>query len=111
MITKEVMDPVVRQFRDEALPVIRKIFHPEKVLVFGSRAKGAGHDESDLDIIVVSDAFQNVPFIKRYGLIFRIVRFPVHVDYICYTPEEFEENQKNSVIIHDAMSGPVVALV
>lgn len=105
------LDKRVIQFRDEAVPIIDEHFHPEQILVFGSRAKNVQTDDSDLDVIIISEKFKDIPFIKRYGKIFSLIKFPIHVDYICYTPDEFEEIKTRSVIINDALSGPVIALV
>ncbi len=111
MTNPKILDPWVVKFRDEAVPLIKAIFHPKAILVFGSRIQNIQNEESDLDIIIVSDAFSGIPFISRYAMIFREIQFPIHVDYICYTPEEFEMAKNSSIIIHDAISGPHVALV
>lgn len=105
-----IQDPWVIRFRDEALPLIREKFRPIQILVFGSRAKGFQSDDSDLDVIIVSDLFKSIPFIKRYGMLFSLVKFPIHIDYICYTSDEFDAIKTRSIIIHDALSGPVITL-
>ena len=110
MIDAAVHDTWIIRFQKEALPLIWDRFHPKKVFIFGSRAKGVQTEESDLDIIIVSDYFRDIPFVKRYGMLFSLIKFPIHVDYICYTSEEFEDNKTRSVVIHDALTGPVVAL-
>ena len=111
MKNQEIMDPWVVKFRDEAVPLIKERFHPKTILVFGSRVQNIKDEESDLDIIIVSDSFSEIPFINRYAMIFKEIKFPIHIDYICYTPEEFEMAKTSSIIIHDAISGPHVALV
>ena len=72
-------------------------------MLFGSRAQGKAREESDLDVIIISDEFRNIPFIKRMTTIRRAVRFPKHVDYLCYTPEEFENIKTTSSIVMDAL--------
>lgn len=95
-------DRWVEKFKKEALPKLEKEFKPEKVLVFGSRAKGVAREDSDIDVIVISSYFGDIPFLKRMPLVLRTVQFPKHVDYICYTAEEYERLKKESSVIMDA---------
>src|SRR5437762_1625203 len=45
----------MRVIRDYALRVAER-FQPEKIILFGSRAYGAPHEDSDVDILVVMPA-------------------------------------------------------
>lgn len=111
MKEQRFQDQRVKQFNEEAVPVIIEHFNPQQILVFGSRAKNSQNEESDLDVIIISEKFKEIPFTKRYGRLFSLIKFPVHIDYICYTPEEFESIKNRSIVIDDALSGPVIALV
>lgn len=101
-------DPLVKQFVEQALPRLRDALQPELVLLFGSRARGTSRAESDLDIIVVSRAFEGMHFLKRMPFLLRLVRFPRHGDFPCYTPEEFERIQQISSIVGEAVREGVV---
>ena len=57
-------------------PKIIAELRPEKILLFGSRIKGTADENSDIDVIVVSNAFANTPFIERMSLILKMIRFP-----------------------------------
>jgi hypothetical protein len=35
--------------------------------------------------------------------VLEVVRFPKHIDYLCYTPEEFARIQSTSSVVGDAM--------
>ncbi len=96
-------DVWVEKFRKIAIPKLEKEFKPEKIILFGSRAKGTAKENSDLDVIVISTSFDKMPFLRRMPLVLRKVSFPKHVDYICYTPSEFKKMKKESAIIKDAM--------
>jgi len=96
------VDRLIEKFRREALPKLIKEFKPEKVLLFGSRVTGDARRESDIDLIVISSSFKNIPFIKRMPLVLKKVTFPTHVDYICYTREEYENIKDASSVIMDA---------
>ena len=97
----------LEKFRREALPLIRYHIHPVKVVAFGSRIRGNATEESDIDIIIISDRFREIPFLERMPWMLKHVPFPKHVDYLCYTPEEFERIKNTSSIIIDAMVEPL----
>jgi len=101
-------DPLVKQFIEQALPRIRAQLKPKLVLLFGSRARGTAHEYSDIDIIVVSKAFEGMHFLKRMPFMLRLVRFPRHIDFLCYTPAEFAQIQHMSAIINEALREGVV---
>lgn len=96
-------DPWIERFRKEAVPKIRKEFKPEKIILFGSRVRGNAREDSDIDVVIISASFSGTPFLKRMPLMLKKVSFPKHIDYICYTPQEFKKIRNESVIIKDAM--------
>ncbi|MFQ6107209.1 MAG: nucleotidyltransferase domain-containing protein [Thermoplasmata archaeon] len=96
-------DAWIERFKKEALPRIVREIKPAKVFLFGSRATGHAREESDLDIIVISEHFKGVRFLRRMEMLLRIARFPKHVDYLCYTPEEFERIKSSSSLIESAI--------
>jgi predicted nucleotidyltransferase len=62
-------------------------------LLFGSRARGDEHGESDYDLNIVSPTFAAIPRVERsLGLreLWRDVGGEGAMDLICLTPEEFE---------------------
>jgi predicted nucleotidyltransferase len=101
-------DMWIERFRKEVLPKIIEEFHPEKVILFGSRTKGEAKEESDIDIIIVAKIFRSTPFLKRMPMVLRKTRFPKHVDYLCYFPEEFDRVKKTSSVVMDALENSIV---
>jgi len=73
---------------------IAEKFDPERIILFGSNITGKSSEESDLDLIIVKKS--NLPRQKRgievrrlfYGML-------LPLDLKIYTPEEFENEQKN----------------
>ena len=102
-----MIDRWVKKFQKEALPKLIKEFKPERVIIFGSRVRGTANKESDIDIIVISSYFANSPFLGRMPLVLRKVPFPKHVDYICYTPEEYDRIKNESSLIIDAQEDSI----
>lgn len=96
-------DKLVKQFKEIILPKIIKQYAPQTIIIFGSRLKGEAGVDSDLDVILVSEVFQKIPFIERMAVLLKKFDFPTHVDYICYTPEEFEKIKNRSSLVMDAL--------
>ena len=101
-------DPWIARFKKDALPKIKRAFKPQKVILFGSRVRGDAHEGSDIDVIMISSAFSGVPFVNRMAMVARKVRFPKHIDYLCYTPAEFRRIKTESAIIMDALDNAMV---
>jgi predicted nucleotidyltransferase len=95
------MDEWIEKFK-EVIPVLQKI-NPSKIIIFGSRARGDGKEDSDIDVIVVSDYFKGIPFLKRTPMLLRMIDFEKHIDFLCYTKDEFERIKDNSVIVSSAL--------
>jgi len=95
------MDKWIEKFK-EVIPVLQKI-NPSKIIIFGSRVRGDAKEESDIDVIVVSDYFKEIPFLKRMPMLLRMLSFEKHIDFLCYTKDEFERIKDNSVIVSSAL--------
>ncbi|MBI5701106.1 nucleotidyltransferase domain-containing protein [Candidatus Saganbacteria bacterium] len=77
------------------------------VFLFGSFATGKTHKDSDIDFIVISPDFKKMQFMKRLELLSHIqgadpVTRSVPMDIIGYTPEEFKNIDKKSIIMKKA---------
>ena len=64
-------------------------YHPDKVILFGSRARGDGRPDSDIDLLVISDKEKHLPRYKR-GLQLRVKLSDIRVpkDILFYTHED-----------------------
>ena len=101
----------LERFNHEVLPKLIAKFKPERILIFGSRIKGTANENSDIDIIIISNNFVNIPFMERMPLILKTIRFPKHIDFLCYSPKEFEKLKNNSsILIHALENGEDVKL-
>ena len=71
----------------------------ERMIVFGSLARGKFTKDSDIDLIIVSKSFRNKLFHKR-GLSFdKFWKIDYPFDFICLSPEEFENMRKRISIV------------
>lgn len=96
------VDERVERFRRTYLPRIVRKFRPTRVLVFGSRARGDALEHSDLDLIVVSEAFAGVPWLERSVRVLDAVWIPFGVELLCYTPEEYDRKRQELGIVRTA---------
>jgi len=87
---------------DNFISKIKKKYNPEKIILFGSRARGEHLEGSDYDILIVSSKFKHVPFLKRMELIYELWDGD-RLDVICYTPDEFEKKRKQIGIVKKAV--------
>ena len=74
-----------------------------KLVFFGSMAEGKGAKDSDVDLIVVSDAFKKYDFMQRAARMYDYWQAEVPVDFLCYTPKEFEALRKKVTIVSHAL--------
>lgn len=96
-------DTLLKQFMETAMPGIKAYLNPSQVVIFGSRIRGDADDDSDIDVIIVSDAFAGTPFIRRMAMVMKKIRFHRHVDFLCYTTAEFERIKHSSMIVSSAL--------
>lgn len=102
-----MVDSWIEKFQREAMPKLIEEFKPQKVIIFGSRVRGAARKDSDIDVIIISPDFAKIPFLKRMATVLKKVPFTKHVDYICYTPEEFDKIKNESSTIMDAIEDSI----
>ena len=74
----------------EIVARIRSAVQPERVVLFGSRARGTGRPESDFDLLVIKES--ELPRYKRSGPLYTaLADLPVEVEVMVYTPEEVRD--------------------
>jgi len=74
----------------EVVARIRDAVQPERVILFGSRARDEAHGESDYDFLVITESDQ--PRYRRSGPLYTMLAdLPVEVEVVVYTPEEVQE--------------------
>lgn len=79
-------DPVLREMVERLVATL----HPEKIYLFGSRARGEAGPDSDYDLIVVVSA-SDLPGYRRDQIAYRALRgLGVAKDVLVWTRDEFE---------------------
>ncbi|MBU3923792.1 MAG: nucleotidyltransferase domain-containing protein [Nanoarchaeota archaeon] len=83
---------IVKAFKE----ILSKKFNIGKLILFGSRARGDFREDSDFDLIVVSDEFEGVRSFKRAPELYSAWDSDNYsVDFICLTSSEFERMKDN----------------
>lgn len=87
-------------------------YEPERIILFGSRARGDADEHSDYDIIVIK--YTDSPFLDRLrDMVPYIVEFGRAAEILVYTPEEFEKMQdtclgfivqKEGIVLYESSS-------
>lgn len=73
------------------------------MILFGSRVHGKTGRDVDIDLVIVSPKFKKLDFFQRGAKMYDYwdLRYPV--DFLCYTPEEFNKLKKQITIVREAV--------
>ena len=93
----------VEEFREKYLERLVREFQPSLVLAFGSRVRGDSLKGSDLDLVLVSEAFAGVRFPQRAFEVMERLKVLESMDLLCYTAEEFERKKEEIGIVRTAV--------
>lgn len=80
-------------------PVIERVikclmaYDPEKIILFGSMARGDADEYSDIDLIIIKKTDQR--FVQRAVDVGSHIPLDLSVDLFVYTPEEFQVMVEN----------------
>jgi predicted nucleotidyltransferase len=78
-----------KEIESITIQIIEK-YEPEKIILFGSAARGESGFDSDADFLIIK---KETPFYgaDRIRELSRIVNRNIPVDFLVYRPEEFEK--------------------
>lgn len=98
--------------QDSILEMVRRIaaqFHPDKIILFGSHARGQARPDSDVDILIVMPV-EGSKRRKATEIDGALADRRIPLDLIVVTPEEFERarHQVGSVLRPAALEGLVL---
>ncbi|MEK6933646.1 MAG: nucleotidyltransferase domain-containing protein [Nanoarchaeota archaeon] len=87
---------------------LQKDFTIYKIILFGSRAAGTAREDSDVDLIIVSDDFEGMNIFKRGAKMYDYWKFMIPVDFICLTVKEFNALKKKISIVSTALEEGII---
>ncbi len=89
----------LRKFRDR----MSEHYPIAELILFGSMAGGEPREESDIDLIIVSERFKGMNFMKRAARAYDYWDLDYPVDFLCYTPGEFEDRKRRIGLVAQAI--------
>lgn len=93
---------------DKAVAVLSRLDEVRRISLFGSYAGGRRDLFTDLDILVLMDTAES--FLDRLPRLYALLRLPVDLDLLCYTPREwkslrdrpfFKEIRRREVVLYE----------
>ena len=92
--------PIVERELERIVTRLRTL-DPERIVLFGSFARGDFHEGSDIDLIVVMNTEQR--YIDRIGQVLATVDVTdFDVEPHVYTPTEYEELKRSGAVLVEA---------
>ncbi|HUW30845.1 MAG TPA: nucleotidyltransferase domain-containing protein [Planctomycetota bacterium] len=90
---------VVRKF----VKKIKSDLSVDRVIFFGSRTGGDFLAHSDIDLLIVSDDFENIDYDDRLKMMYDYWDSEYDVDFLCYTRKEFKKKSKMITTAREAV--------
>jgi predicted nucleotidyltransferase len=89
MISKELFDEEIQNIMEQLV----HLYKPQKVILFGSLAKGKVSQGTDIDLFIIK---REVPEcgVDRIRQLDTIIKYSLATDFIVYKPEEVEQRLK-----------------
>lgn len=75
----------------------------DKFILFGSRATQKFRNDSDFDVMIISEDFQDIPWYRRAVDLYMIWDRDYPLELLCYTPQEIEGRLERVGIVAEAM--------
>jgi len=85
---------------------LKKRMEIERLILFGSRARGDHFTTSDFDFVLVSEDFSGVPFVRRSSSLYALWTSRCDVEVLCYTPGEWRKlENKRGILLNSHRQG------
>ena len=90
--------------------IVRQIvekFHPQKIILFGSRAYGKADKDSDFDLMIIMETKERV--VQTAAKISASIDHPFPLDILVYTPSEVKKRLEwGDGLLYDAIKKGIV---
>jgi len=103
MVKKNVLD-LIQKYQSG---LEEQHVHIQKIILYGSWANGNAHDDSDIDVVVISNSFEGKGYWERIELLSQaIYKIFAPIEAVAMTQEEWD-NKSSSVYVY-AKDGEIV---
>lgn len=92
--------------RDELLEYLRhflRVIGAEEAYLFGSRARGEQLLNSDVDLLIIADAFDGIPFPRRLIQVHQHWSLPYFLEALPYTHQELTHLARSRGVVVAAL--------
>jgi predicted nucleotidyltransferase len=104
-VTRTDIDAIVEQ----ATHLLVEAAHPEKIILFGSLARGDFTEDSDLDLLVILPSVEDR--IEEMARLRRVLKgIPLPIDIVVYSKAELERRRdlRGTMLYHALREGQVL---
>lgn len=74
-----------------------RAYQPQRVMLFGSMARGDARQNSDVDLAIIKDT--NELFYRRARDVRKLLRSKTPLDVFVFTPQEYEQAKKTNPFV------------
>ncbi len=85
---------MTQTLRGEINSIVKQLvayYHPQKIILFGSAARGDAQPDSDLDFFIVKSGVDDLPGYERYRQIASFLPSTTAIDALVYMPYEVKK--------------------
>ena len=97
-MTKASLDKEIEGITNQIVNQI-KPYKPQKVILFGSYARGSANKDSDVDLVLIKNTNDN--FQTRLKKVRLLITTTTPVDVFVFTPKEFKEGTKTNPLLSE----------
>lgn len=101
---KKVSDQAIGSF----VKALEADLSPERIILFGSRARGDDWKRSDYDFIIISSKFEGMHWLDRISRVVGHWKSLADIDALPYTPKEFKQKSRTSSVVKSALKTGIV---
>lgn len=73
---------------------IAEVFHPDKIILFGSNAWGNPTKDSDFDLFIIMESSESRPQERAIEILSKVHPGTISIDLLVRTPKEVEQRLK-----------------
>ena len=89
MVPKNQFDKEIRNIVNQLI----SLYKPEKIILFGSLAKGEVRQGTDIDLFIIKSDVPDLG-VDRIRQLDALIKYRLATDFIVYRPEELEQRLK-----------------
>ena len=113
-VLKEVIEPILKaeeKTLDTVILVLKKYLNTKKIIsaaIFGSVSKGEEKENSDIDVLVISDDFEHATMLISNAGQEIFLKFHSKISPIIFSESEFKSKKKKNALIRSILDNYIM---